>query len=173
MSLDMYKERNPLPVVLIALFDGNKILLAKRKREPYKGFYGILGGRQTFGMLTEDVVKKEVLEETGFSVKEGSIEVRGLYSEILLDKYGNPKDHFIFRVCKAVVDKKVSENLEKTDIEKFKWFDLTLLKRIKSKIIPTDLIMLEHILSGDKYDFKEFVMQETDKPNELRIVCIK
>lgn len=58
MSLDMYKERNPLPVVLIALFDKNKILLAKRKREPYKGFYGILGGRQTFGMLTEDIVKK-------------------------------------------------------------------------------------------------------------------
>ena len=85
----MYKEKNPLPVVLIALFNRNKVLLAKRKREPYKGFYGILGGRQTFGILTKDIVKKEVLEEVGFSIKEGSIETRGLYSEIFLDKVGN------------------------------------------------------------------------------------
>jgi ADP-ribose pyrophosphatase YjhB (NUDIX family) len=173
MPLDMYKERNPLPVILIALFDKNKVLLAKRKREPYKGFYGILGGRQTFGMLTKDIVKKEVVEETGFSAKEDSIEVRGLYSEILLDKQGNPKDHFIFRACKADVDKKVSENIEGTDIEKFKWFELPLSNEIKNKIIPTDLIMLEHILSEKDYDFKEFVMQETENPNELEIVHLK
>ncbi len=173
MSLDMYKERNPLPVVLIALFNKNKILLAKRKREPYKGFYGILGGRQTFGMLTKDIVKKEVLEETGFSVKEDSIETRGLYSEILLDKNNNPKDHFIFRVCKAEIDKKISDEIEGTDIEKFKWFNLPLSEDVKRKIIPTDLIMLEHILSNKKYDFKEFVMQETENPNELKIVYIK
>lgn len=173
MTLDMYKEKNPLSVVLIALFDKNKVLLAKRKREPYKGFYGILGGRQTFGMLTKDIVKKEVLEETGFSAKEDSIEVKGLYSEILLDKQGNPKDHFIFRTCKADVDKKVSENLEGTDIEKFKWFELPLSNEIKNKIIPTDLVMLEHILSEKDYDFKEFVMRETENPNELEIVHLK
>jgi ADP-ribose pyrophosphatase len=172
MNMDMYKERNPLPVVLIALFDKNKILLAKRKREPYKGFYGILGGRQTFGLLTNEVVKKEVLEETGFSVKD-TVETRGLYSEILLDETGKPKDHFIFRVCKAEIDSKVTEDLEKTDIEKFEWFDLPLKKEVKKRIIPTDLIMLEHVLSDKKHDFKEFVMQETENPNELKIVYLK
>jgi 8-oxo-dGTP diphosphatase len=170
--MDMYKEKNPLSVILIALFDKNKILLAKRKREPYKGFYGILGGRQTFGMLTKDVVNKEVLEETGFSTKRDSIKVRGLYSEILLDKQGSPKDHFIFRTCKAEVDKKVSENLEGTDIEKFKWFDLPLTEDIKNRIIPTDLIMLEHILSERDYDFKEFVMKETEDSSVLEIVSL-
>lgn len=173
MPLDMYKGRNPLAVVLIALFDENKILLAKRKREPYKGFYGILGGRQTFGMLTNDIVKKEVMEETGFSVKEDSIETRGLYSEILLDKEDKPRDHFIFRVCKADIDIKVTDELEKTDIEKFKWFDLPLSEDIKSKIIPTDLIMLEHVLSDKKHEFKEFMMKETEDPNILKIVHIK
>lgn len=173
MPLDMYKERNPLPVVLIALFDKNKILLAKRKREPYKGFYGILGGRQTFGMLTKHIVKKEVLEETGFSIKENSIEIRGFYSEILLDVEGKPKDHFIFRVCKAKVEKKVTDELEKTDIQEFEWFELPLKKEYKSKIIPTDLIMIEHILSDKKHDFKEFVLQETENPKELKIVYLK
>jgi len=172
-ELDMYKEKNPLAVVLIALFNKNKILLAKRKREPYKGFYGILGGRQTFGMLTNDIVKKEVLEETGFSVKDNSIETRGLYSEILLDKKGSSRDHFIFRVCKADIDSKITDELEKTDIEKFKWFDLPLSEEIKSKIIPTDLIMLEHVLSDKRHEFKEFVMQETEDPNILKIVHIK
>jgi len=169
----MYKEKNPLPVVLIALFNENKILLAKRKREPYKGFYGILGGRQTFGKLTKDIVIKEVLEETGFSVLEDTIETRGLYSEILLDNAGNPKDHFIFRVCKANVDNKLTDNLEKTDIEKFEWFDLPLNNKIKKNIIPTDLIMLEHVLSERKHEFKEFVVQETENPNEIKIVYMK
>ena len=173
MTLDMYKERNPLPVVLIALFDKGKILLAKRRREPYKGFYGILGGRQTFGKLTKDIVKKEVLEETGFSVLEDTIETRGLYSEILLDKSGDPKDHFIFRVCKADVESKLTDNLEKTDIEKFGWFDLPLNNKIKKNIIPTDLIMLEHVLSENKHEFKEFVIQETEDPNKLKIVYLK
>jgi len=173
MTLDMYKEKNPLPVVLIALFNENKILLAKRKREPYKGFYGILGGRQTFGKLTKDIVIKEVLEETGFSVLEDTIETRGLYSEILLDKTGDPKDHFIFRVCKANVDNKLTDNLEKTDIEKFEWFNLPLNNKIKKNIIPTDLIMLEHVLSEKKHDFKEFVMQETANPNKLKLVYLK
>jgi len=173
MPLDMYKERNPLPVVLIALFDKNKILLAKRKREPYKGFYGILGGRQTFGMLTKDIVKKEVLEETGFSVKDESIETRGLYSEILLNKEGKPRDHFIFRACKAEIDEKITDDLEKTDIEKFKWFNLPLSDEIKGRIIPTDLIMLEHIFSDREHEFKEFVMQETEDPNELKVVHLK
>lgn len=169
----MYKERNPLPVVLIALFNENKILLAKRKREPYKGFYGILGGRQTFGKLTKDIVKKEVLEETGFSVLEDTIETRGLYSEILLDKSGDPKDHFIFRVCRADVESKLTDKLEKTDIEKFWWFNLPLNNKIKKKIIPTDMIMLEHVLSENKHEFKEFIMQETKDPNKLKIVYIK
>lgn len=171
--MDMYKEKNPLPVVLIALFNENKILLVKRKREPYKGFYGILGGRQTFGKLTKDIVTKEVLEETGFSVLEDTIETRGLYSEILLDNAGNPKDHFIFRVCKAEIDSKVTEDLEKTDIEKFEWFDLPLNNKIKKNIIPTDLIMLEHVLSERKHEFKEFVMQETSNSNKLKLVYLK
>jgi len=176
-KLDMYNdERNPLPVVLIALFCGNKkILLAKRKREPYKGSYGILGGRQTFGMLTKNVVKKEVLEETGFKVR-NNIEVRGLYSEILLDIKGKSKDHFIFRVCKANVATPNSRKLkvEKTDIGKFKWFNLPLTKEIRKKIIPSDLLFINHILSPNKYDFKEIVMQEIDRRGtKLKLISVE
>jgi ADP-ribose pyrophosphatase len=176
-KLDMYKERNPLPVVLIALFRGDKeVLLAKRKREPYKGFYGILGGRQTFGKLTRDVVKKEVLEETGYRVKEDSIEIRGLYSEILLDIKGNPRDHFIFRVCKACIDESSGKNrkVESTDIEKFKWFSLPLSQEVRKLIIPSDLIFLDHLLSKERYDFKEIVMQEVDENGSvLRIISVE
>jgi 8-oxo-dGTP pyrophosphatase MutT (NUDIX family) len=171
---DMYKEKNPLPVVLIALFKGNKILLAKRKREPYSGFYGILGGRQTFGMLTEDVVKKEVLEETGFHVRNETINTRGLYSEILLDSKNEPKHHFLFRVCEAYLDDKKDRNLdiENTDIESFKWFDLPLSDEIRKKIIPSDLIFLDHILSDTKHDFKEIVMKERDD-NKLDLLEVR
>lgn len=176
-KLDIYKEKSPLPVVLIALFKGDKeVLLAKRKREPYLGFYGILGGRQTFGMPTAEVVKKEVMEETGYKVRDDSIGVRGLYSEILNDIKGNPKDHFIFRVCKALLDERAEKKseVEATDIEKFKWFKLPLTEEDKKRIIPSDLIFLEHILSDKRYDFKEIVMQETnEKGTKLKLVSVK
>ena len=176
VKLDMYKEKNPLPVVLMAVFDKskNRILLAKRKRPPYSGFYGILGGRQTFGLETKEVVKREVAEETGYAIKEDSVELRGFYNEILLDKSGKPKDHFIFRVCEVYVDKSVprTEDVEKTDIEKFEWFDLPISGEVKGKIIPSDLIFINHVLSEDMYDFKEIIMKETDDPNKLEIVSI-
>ena len=120
------------------------------------------------------MVKREVTEETGYAVKEGSVELRGFYNEILLDKTGKPKDHFIFRVCEAHIDRGVpkTEDVEKTDIEKFAWFSLPLSDGMKDKIIPSDLIFINHVLSETKYDFKEIVMKETDDPNKLEIVSI-
>ena len=44
---------------------------------------------------------------------------------------------------------------------------------IKSKIIPTDLVMIEHLLYNKEYDFKEFVMQETEDPTKLKVIYLK
>jgi|GEM_PF-4220044 len=173
MSDFMYKEKNPLLVILIGLMDENKILLAKRKREPYAGYWGILGGRQTFGKSLNEIVKKEVYEETGCSITD-KIDVKGFYSEILLDRVGNPRDHFVFIVTKAWVDKSVERNseTENTDIEKFRWFDFPINEDIKSMVIPTDLIMLENF-NSNKLVFKEFVMRECDDKTKLKILKVR
>lgn len=163
VSIDMYKEKIPLTVVLIALRDGNKVLLAKRKRNPYKGHWGVLGGRQVFGKQIQNIVKKEVLEETGYICN--NIHIKGLYSEIFLDKNENVKDHFVFILTQAELDKNHTRNnnVENTDIEKFKWFEFPLKKK---NIIPTDMIMLEDIESG-KLHFRELILQEDEEKLKL------
>jgi 8-oxo-dGTP diphosphatase len=144
--------------------DGSKILLAKRKREPYKGYYGILGGRQTFGEEMRDIAKREVREETGYTIKD-DMHVKGTYSEILLGADGKPRDHFLFVVIRAMVDHGVRQlsELENTDIEKFRWFGFPLSQSDRKRVIPTDLLMLENF-DSDEVSFKEFVMREIPGP---------
>ncbi len=167
--IKMYEEKNPLVVCLIGLMNGNKILLAKRKRPPYTGFWGLLGGRQTFGRKIEEVAKAEVLEETGFRAK--GIEVKGIYSEVLLDENEKPKAHFLFVVTKSKLDKSSErkENIENTDIEKFRWFNFPLSEEDAKRVIPTDLIMLKNFNSNN-LAFKEFVMKE--EGNKLRLIKV-
>ena len=167
--IDMYKEKKPLTVVLIGVMNKDKILLAKRKRAPYAGYYSILGGRQTFGQEIREIVKREVMEETGYKVKD-EIHIKGTYSEILKDKHGKVRDHFLFVVCKAFLDEGVKrkKEVEDTDVEKTRWFDFPIKKQDKARIIPTDLIMIENF-DSDKAQFKEFILQE-DKNKKLTLL---
>lgn len=163
----MYKEKHPLTVCLIGVIDKNKVLLVKRKREPYAGYWGLLGGRQTFGRRIKDIVKMEVREETGFSIRD-NIMINGVYSEVLLDNKNEPKDHFLFVVVKAQLDrqKKRNESLEDTDVEEFRWFNLPMSEEDSKLVIPTDLMILRNFDSDD-LTFKEFVMKENDGRLEI------
>jgi len=165
----MYKEKNPLTVCLIGVLDGNKLLLVKRKREPLLGHWGLIGGRQTFGEAIKDVATKEVMEETGFTIKNPRI--NGMYSEMILDKNDNIKHHFLFIVVKANLDetKERSEKVEDTDVEGFKWFNFPINEKDKEYMIPSDVIMLSNF-NSDKPTYKEFVMKENG--NDLKLVRV-
>lgn len=167
--LDMYKDKNPLTVCLIGVLDEDKVLLVKRKREPLSGHWGLIGGRQTFGKEIRDVAIQEVMEETGFTVKNPKI--NGMYSEMILDEDDNIKDHFLFVVVKADLDKtkERSEKVENTDVEKFKWFNFPINGEDKKIMIPSDVIMLSNFNSNQP-TYKEFVMKESG--NDLKLVRV-
>jgi ADP-ribose pyrophosphatase YjhB (NUDIX family) len=154
----------PIPVCIIGLVDGIEILLIKRKKEPYKGYWGLVGGKFELGESIEDVIRREVMEETGFSV--GSFKINGMYNEILLDKDDNLLNHFLFVAVKVNLDKNVKrKNVKDAGIESSKWFNLPL--KDNKNIIPSDLIMLENF-NSDIPVFKEFVMKEDG--DELKLV---
>ena len=48
-----------------AIIKDNKILLIKRKNDPFKGKWALPGGFVEYGEKVEDAVVREVLEETG------------------------------------------------------------------------------------------------------------
>ncbi len=64
-----------------------KILLIKRKREPYRGHYALPGGFVEYGETVEAALRREVLEETGLVVKIKSLV--GVYSNPDRDPRGH------------------------------------------------------------------------------------
>ena len=57
------------PVVIVAVRNGNKLLLTKYKGRPEVPFYALVAGFAEIGERIEDTVAREVFEETGVRVK--------------------------------------------------------------------------------------------------------
>ena len=75
------------------VFDGDRILLAERGREPLKGFWSLPGGVLETGETLDAGIRREVLEETGLAVEtEGVAEV---FERILRDAEGRPEYHYV------------------------------------------------------------------------------
>jgi len=72
----MYK--NPIPTVDIIIEKDDKIVLIRRKNEPFKGKLAIPGGFVNEGELVEHEAIKEAKEETSLDVE--LIDILGVYS---------------------------------------------------------------------------------------------
>jgi 8-oxo-dGTP diphosphatase len=85
------KHRNPVPAVdfIISTDTNSKILLVKRKNEPFKGMLSIPGGFINEGETAEDAMVREAKEETSLVVE--PIAILGVYS----DPHRDPRMHTI------------------------------------------------------------------------------
>lgn len=72
-----------------AIIKDNKILLIKRKNNPYKGKWALPGGFVEYKERVEDAVVREVFEETGLKTK--IRDLIGIYS----DPNRDPRGHTI------------------------------------------------------------------------------
>ena len=59
------KEIGALPVVLVAILKDGKICFLKRKKRPYKGYWGMIGGKVQMHESIEETALREAKEETG------------------------------------------------------------------------------------------------------------
>ena len=64
-----------------------RVLLIRRKNEPFKGAYALPGGFVDIGETTEAACRREVLEETGLRVDD--LQLIGVYSEPSRDPRGH------------------------------------------------------------------------------------
>ena len=79
--------RSPKLTVDGVLFNGRKLLLIKRKHEPFKDIWALPGGFVDYGETTEHAVIREMKEETGLDVK--IIDLIGVYSDPNRDPRGH------------------------------------------------------------------------------------
>lgn len=111
----MYK--NPIPTVDIIIEKDDKVVLIRRKREPFKGKLAIPGGFVNEGELIEDRAIIEAKEETSLDVK--LKEILGVYS--IPDR--DPRGHLMTTVFIA---KPISGRVKGgDDAAEASWFKLS------------------------------------------------
>ena len=79
--------QSPKVTVDGVLFEDLKILLVKRKYQPFQGKWALPGGFVEYGETTEAAVKRETREETGLTTRISSL--LGVYSNPSRDPRGH------------------------------------------------------------------------------------
>lgn len=99
-----------------------KILLIKRKNEPFKGKWALPGGYVEYGEKVEDTIVREIYEETGLKTK--IRDLIGIYS----DPKRDPRGHTI--TVAYLLDIKSGELKSGDDASDAKFFDLKDLPKL-------------------------------------------
>lgn len=80
--------KTPLLAVDCVVFDpSRRVLLVRRRNEPFKGEWALPGGFVEIGETVEDACRREVREETGINL--GLVSLIGVYS----DPHRDPRGH--------------------------------------------------------------------------------
>lgn len=133
--------RYPRLTVDGVLLKEGKILLIKRKNEPFKDKWALPGGFVKFGEKVEDSVVREVFEETGLRTK--IVDFIGIYS----DPNRDPRGHVVtIAYLLEEIDGKLKGGDDASDA---KFFDLNALPELAfdhDKIIRDALRRNEYVL---------------------------
>jgi ADP-ribose pyrophosphatase YjhB (NUDIX family) len=156
----------PVCVVLVMAINkqGDKILLVKRDKKPYKDYWSILAKKMQIKESVTQAALRCVKEEVQTNAK--FKKTCAILHERLKenDEY---KHAFLFVLTKV----EVKENDEKTSNDKsLKWFDINKLEKNKfkkEKIIPSDVYMINNFLKK-KTVLSEIIMEEKNKKLRLK-----
>jgi 8-oxo-dGTP diphosphatase len=93
---------HPLLGVGALIFRRDSILLVERGRDPLKGYWSLPGGLVEPGERLVDAVKREILEETGLSIR--PVKIFEIFERIMKDAAGRVEYHYVLAdyLCKVV-----------------------------------------------------------------------
>ncbi len=137
----------PLPVVLSAVIFENKILLLKRVKGDYIGFWSLPGGKIEKGEHVHDAAMREVLEES--NVPTNFVNLSAIVSECIVenDKVSN---HYLIHFCH--LQGKSGKTVESSE-GVLKWFELDKLEENENTIIPSDFLMIKHLMGRKGFSY--------------------
>ncbi len=90
---DRRYPKRPMVGVGALIFDGSRILMAQRGKQPLKGWWSLPGGALEIGELLADAIRREVREETGLEIE--PLRVFEIFERIIRDSAGAPEYHYV------------------------------------------------------------------------------
>jgi 8-oxo-dGTP diphosphatase len=75
------------------IFEGAKILLVERGKEPLKGYWSLPGGVLETGEKLEAAIRREVREETGLEIE--ALSIFEIFERIMPDPNGRTEYHYV------------------------------------------------------------------------------
>ena len=153
-------------VAVSAIIDKEEnILLLKRKKDPYKGYWCLPGGKIESGEHISQAAIREVEEETGIFCD--YIKLNGIYTEILKE---NDEVKATFILYMNLLRPHHTDYVESEEGE-LKWVSLIELENLKDEMIPNDYMAIKKLIiekegfyyetemekiSDNKYDMTKF-----------------
>lgn len=128
---------------LLFIVDKSKILLIKREKYPYIGYWGMPGGKIDFGEHPEETAEREAREEAGIDTE--FVKIRGVLSEIIKEKK-ETIDHFVVFICEL---RPLQKEILYSDEGEIRWFDLAEIDKIK--LIPSELKIINEIAMNSNH----------------------
>jgi 8-oxo-dGTP diphosphatase len=117
----MKEYRNPAPTVDIILQRDSKILMVRRKKDPFKGQLALPGGFINEGETAEEAARREAIEETSLEVE--PIEILGVYS----DPERDPRKHIMSTVFVGIIVG--GSDKAGDDAESIEWVELGTIEK--------------------------------------------
>jgi 8-oxo-dGTP diphosphatase len=117
-----------------------RYLLIRRKKEPYAGFWALVGGKWDFGETLMTAAAREAQEETGLQVR--FVALRGVVNERLAPaEAGGEAAHFLIFVCEVAA---TGGEAGEQDEGAVAWFSLVEIDQLHrdGRIIPSDYSMM-------------------------------
>jgi ADP-ribose pyrophosphatase YjhB (NUDIX family) len=133
-------ELSPLPVVLVSVVYKNKILLMRRNKRPYQGYWALLGGKILLEESLEQASLRVVKEKSSLAGK--FISTNALLHE-QLENNGTVKHSFIIFFTKVIVG---NNNATENHTGKLSWFSLPEID--PAHVIPSDYWLINNKLNS-------------------------
>jgi 8-oxo-dGTP diphosphatase len=112
---------NPAPTVDMILQRDSKVLLIRRKKDPFKNQLALLGGFVNEGETVEEAMKREAQEEASLEVE--PIDILGVYS----DPGRDPRKHVLSVVFIGIIVS--GQEKAGDDAAGIEWVDLANIEK--------------------------------------------
>lgn len=86
----------PQTGVSVAVLNNGEVLLVKRGKAPFLGYWSLPGGSQNFGETLSSAATRELREETGLTAH--NVEFSEFVEPVARDESGNVTSHFVLGV---------------------------------------------------------------------------